>query len=175
MNIIFCTYSSHAAPILDILNDAIINSTALYDYSPRTMDNMTNWFKLKQEHNFPIIGVESSTGELMGFATYGFFRPFPANKYTVEHSVYIHPNHRKKGLGNILMNELIPLAKQQDYHTMIGAIDVTNKGSIVLHEKLGFCHAGTMKEVAFKFNRWLDLGFYQLLLSTPNTPDSNVS
>jgi phosphinothricin acetyltransferase len=170
MNFITCTYESHAHEILEILNDAIVNSTALYDYEPRNIESMVNWFQQKKIGSFPIIGAVNDAGQLMGFASYGTFRAWPAYKYSVEHSVYIHKYHRGKGLGRLLMQKLITTASQQQYHVMIGGIDVSNIASVILHEKLGFTHAGTIKEVAFKFNRWLDLGLYQLRLNTPDNP-----
>jgi phosphinothricin acetyltransferase len=170
MNFISCTYERHADEILEILNEAIINSTALYDYDARTKESMVNWFQQKELGSFPVIGLEDDVGQLMGFATYGTFRAWPAYKYSVEHSVYIHKNHNGKGLGRLLMEELIAVAVQQQYHTMIGGIDISNAGSILFHEKLGFSHVGTIKEAAFKFNRWLDLGMYQRMLETPDHP-----
>lgn len=170
MQFVVCTYEDHASAILEILNEAIVHSTALYDYQPRPFESMTPWFEAKRKGNFPVIGAISSQGELMGFATYGTFRPFPAYKYTVEHSVYVHSNHRGKGLGLSLMMQLIALAKSQDVHVMIGGIDLSNQASIRLHERLGFRLAGKISQAAFKFNRWLDLGFYQLTLETPAKP-----
>lgn len=170
MNFTTCTYESHAYEILEILNEAIVSSTALYDYEPRTIETMVHWFQQKEIGSYPIIGVVNDADQLMGFATYGTFRAWPAYKYSVEHSVYIHKDHRGKGLGRLLMEKLITAAREQQYHTMIGGIDISNIGSVILHEKLGFTHAGTIKEAAFKFNRWLDLGMYQLLLDTPDNP-----
>jgi len=170
MNFITCSYELHASEVLEILNEEIINSTALYDYEPRTFDSMLHWFQQKDNGCFPVIGAVNGAGELMGFATYGIFRGWAAYKYSVEHSVYIHKNHRGKGLGLLLMKKLITTASQQQYHTMIGGIDISNVGSVMLHEKLGFTHIGTVKEAAYKFNRWLDLGLYQLLLNTPDNP-----
>ena len=170
MTFITCTYTSHAQEVLDILNQAIISSTALYDYKPRTVDTMVGWFKQKNIGGFPVIGATNDAGQLMGFATYGTFRAWPAYKYSVEHSVYIHMDHRGKGLGRLLMQQLIISARRQQYHTMIGGIDISNIASISLHEKLGFTHAGTIKQAAYKFDRWLDLGFYQLLLDSPKNP-----
>ena len=170
MDFVTCTYELHAIEILEILNETILNSTSLYDYEVRTMESMTTWFSVKQKGNFPIIGVINKKGKLMGFASFDTFRAWPAYKYSVEHSVYIHTDHRGKGIGRKLMEKLIELAKQQQYHTMIGGLDIANTGSIVLHEKLGFVHSGTIKEAAFKFGRWLDLGFYQLILNTPINP-----
>ena len=168
--IVQCTFERHADAILDIFNDAIVNSTALYDYKPRTPQNMVTWFEAKRAGGFPVIGVEGGDGSLLGFGSYGTFRAYPANKYTVEHSVYVHKDARGKGLGRVLLEELIVLARGNNLHAMIGGIDATNSGSIALHEKLGFKHVGTLPEVGFKFGRWLDLAFYQRLLDTPKQP-----
>lgn len=165
-----CTFEQHAAAILDILNDAIVYSTALYDYQPRQMQNMVTWFEAKRAGHFPVIGIEDAQGTLLAFGSYGSFRAFPAYKYTVEHSVYVHKNHRGHGLGAHIMQALIAAAKEQDLHAMVGAIDANNAGSIALHERLGFKHVGTLPQVGFKFGRWLDLAFYQLLLDTPAQP-----
>jgi phosphinothricin acetyltransferase len=170
MEFVTCNFDAHAAPILEILNDAIVNSTALYDYKPRTMDNMVSWFKTKESGRFPVIGAVDEQGTLLGFASYGTFRAWPAYKYSVEHSIYIHPAHRGKGLGFKLMHRLIEAASAQNYHVMVGGIDVTNAASIALHERLGFTHAGTIREAGFKFGRWLDLAFYQKVLVTPAIP-----
>lgn len=169
-SIVRCTYEAHAEAILDIFNEAILNSTALYDYKPRPLDSMTGWFKAKQTGGFPVIGMEDSAGTLLGFGSYGTFRAWPAYKYSVEHSVYVHKDHRGKGLGSTLVRELIAAGKQDGVHSMIGGIDASNTGSIALHEKLGFKHAGTLHQVGYKFGRWLDLAFYELLLGTPEHP-----
>ena len=170
MNIVSCTHKRHADAVLDILNDAIVHSTAIYDYQPRSFESMAGWFGSKEKGNFPVLGLEDEAGELAGFASYGTFRAWPAYKYSVEHSVYIRKDRRGQGLGRLLMQELIGMARQQDYHCMIGGIDMNNAGSIALHEKLGFTHAGTIRQAGFKFGEWLDLGFYQLLLDTPAQP-----
>ncbi len=173
MRIVNCCGRLHAEAILAILNEAIVGSTALYDYRPRTRASMDGWFATKQENGFPIIGAESEAGELMGFASYGTFRPWPAYKYSVEHAVYVHRDHRRKGLGRILMQYLIERAREQEYHVVIGGIDMENTASIALHRSLGFVHAGTVRQAGFKFGRWLDLGFYQLTLDTPHSPQDD--
>ncbi|MFC4308530.1 GNAT family N-acetyltransferase [Steroidobacter flavus] len=170
MKFVTCTLSDHGAAILDILNEQIRTSTAVYEYVERSPDSMATWFKAKEVKNYPVIGVEDEHGTLMGFATYGVFRERPAYKYTVEHSVYVHQDHRGKGLGLALMERLIEAARAQDLHVMVGGIDATNAGSIAMHEKLGFVHAGTIRESGFKFGGWLDLAFYQLTLRTPLNP-----
>jgi L-amino acid N-acyltransferase len=178
MQLITCTYEMHGKAILDILNEAIANSTALYDYYPRTLASMVMWFEAKQAGNFPVLGIVDGTDcqrqtkgqRLLGFASYGHFRAWPAYKYSIEHSVYVHKDFRGQGIGWELMQQLIIQARAQQYHTLIGGIDLANQASIALHLKLGFKHAGTIEQAGFKFGRWLDLGFYQLLLATPDCP-----
>lgn len=169
MEFVACTYEAHAIAILDILNEAIVNTTALYDYEPRSLSQMQDWFKAKASGQFPVIGAVENN-QLLGFASYGTFRAWPAFKYSVEHSVYVHNGHRRRGVGRSLLHQLIAAATEQQYHTLIGGIDADNTGSIALHEALGFHHAGTIRQAGFKFGRWLDLAFYQRLLETPHTP-----
>ncbi|WP_288382869.1 GNAT family N-acetyltransferase [uncultured Acinetobacter sp.] len=174
LRIVDCTEQQHSTEILDILNDAIMHSTALYDYKPRTQESMVQWFKTKRTHQFPVIGAVNAQGQLMGFASFGTFRAFPAYKYTVEHSVYIHKDFRGQGLSTVLMQALIERAKAADVHVMVGCIDATNVASIKLHEKLGFRYSGTITQAGFKFGRWLDAAFYQLTLETPVEPCDDV-
>ncbi len=168
--LVACSFERHADAILAIFNDAILNSTALYDYQPRTMQNMVAWFEAKRSGNFPVIGLEDEQGKLLAFGSYGTFRAFPAYKYSVEHSVYVQQDHRGQGLGHIILQQLIKAARDQQLHALIGAIDASNASSIALHERMGFQHVGTLPQVGFKFGRWLDLAFYQLLLDTPAEP-----
>lgn len=168
MHLIRCD-RSYSDQILAIFNDAILNSTALYDYKPRTAANMTTWFETKERGGFPVIGLVDK-GNLLGFGSYGTFRAWPAYKYSVEHSIYLAPNFRGRGLGKMLLKAIIDAARAQDYHVLIGGIDSQNAASIRLHKSQGFEFAGRIKEVGFKFGRWLDLDLYQLILSTPLGP-----
>ena len=170
MKIVQCQPERHTGQILAIFNEAIVNSTALYDYKPRTSEMMATWFETKAKGKYPVIGVEEDSGELMGFASYGPFRAWPAYKYSVEHSVYVDARFRGQGIGRLLLEHVIKAARDQDYHLLVGGIDATNQASIALHEKLGFRHCGTIQQVGFKFGRWLDLAFYQLTLTTPLRP-----
>lgn len=168
--IVRCSHEQHATAILNIFNEAIATSTALYDYKPRAPESMVPWFEAKAKCGFPVIGLEDDSGNLVAFGSYGTFRVWPAYKYSVEHSVYVHKDHRGQGLGKVVVQELIAAARENNVHCMIGGIDATNVGSVALHKGLGFTEAGTIKQVAFKFGRWLDLSFYQLLLETPLIP-----
>jgi L-amino acid N-acyltransferase len=168
--VVDCTLEEHGQAILAIFNEAIVNSTALYDYKERTMADMVSWFGTKEVGGFPVLGIVDSTGALLGFATFGEFRARPAYKYTVEHSIYVHHDHRGKGLGKELLRVVVAAAEAQGRHAIIGGIDADNRGSIALHEKAGFQLVGTLPQVGFKFGRWLDLVFYQLTLTTPQNP-----
>jgi len=124
LRFVSCTHESHARETLDILNEAIVNSTALYDYKPRKPESMVAWFQAKEAGRYPVVGAVAEGGQLLGFATYGAFRAWPAYKYSVEHSVYVHKDHRGRGIGLALMSQLIDAATNQQYHVILGGIDV---------------------------------------------------
>lgn len=150
--------------ILEIVNDAILNTTAIYDYNVRTLNEQISWFMEKQEQNFPVIVATDENDKVVGFGTYGTFRIKMGFQFTVEHSVYVKEGFSGKGIGKELLHELIALAKEQKLHVMIGCIDAENMSSIHFHEKFGFKKSGVLKECAFKFDKWLDLQLMQLLL-----------
>ena len=129
---------------------------------------------IKKSHNSPIVGAFDKDGTLLGFATFGMFRVRPAYKYTVEHSVYVRPDKRGLGLGKVLLKEIIKKAEEQNFHVLVGVIDASNDVSIKLHESEGFKQTGIIKEVGFKFGKWLDAAFYQLILKTPENPSDDV-
>lgn len=158
-----------ASDILEIYNDVILTSTAVYKYSIETLQEREQWLQLKEQQGFPVFVYEES-GKVIGFATYGPFRPFPAYKYTIEHSVYVHKEHHQKGIGSKLMKRLISTANEKGYAIMIAGIDASNTGSIKAHEKLGFTYSGTIRKSGYKFGKWLDLAFYQLELDGPAQP-----
>lgn len=149
--------------ILDIVNHEILNSTVLYEYDTRTISQQQKWFAEKKNQGWPVVVAEQNKC-LVGFGTYGLFRQRIAYQNSVEHSVYVHKDFRGKTIGHQLMTELVNRAKKQEYHTMVAGIDSTNQDSVEFHRKFGFEMVGTFKEVGFKFNRWLDVVFIQLML-----------
>lgn len=161
---------SRAPEILAILNEAIQSSTALYDYHPRALSTMDGWFDVKERQRYPVVGAVDETDKLVGFASYGTFRAWPAYKYSVEHSIYVAQGCRGKGIGRKLLAAIIERARQQEYHTLIAGIDAQNAVSIALHRQFGFEFCGEIRHAGFKFQRWLDLQFYQLILETPQHP-----
>lgn len=170
VSVVECSYDRHGERVLEIVNHAILTSTALYDYAPRDLNQIEAWFSNKSIGGWPILGIESSGGELRAFGSYGPFRNFPAYKYTVEHSVYVAQEYRGQGLGRRILQLLIDQAQQDNYHALIGAIDANNSASCALHDKLGFELVGKLPQVGFKFGNWLDLALYQLTLNTPDKP-----
>ena len=155
--------------ILEIFNDNIVNSTAIYMYKEQTLEQRMAWFEAKQQSGEPLFVFEEN-GVVAGYATYGTFRPYPAFHYTVEHSVYVHKNHYKKGIASQLMHALIDFARSHEVKTMVACIDKENEASLRIHEKLGFIYSGTIRNAGYKFGRWLDLVFYQLDFEGPQQP-----
>jgi len=149
--------------IVDIINYNILHSTALYDYHPRTVAQQETIFQEKIDKGFPVIVAETN-GKVIGFGYYSEFRFREAYKFTVEHSVYAHPDWQGKGIGKLLLDELITSAKKQNIHTLIGVIDAENEGSIAFHQRMGFEVKGILQETGFKFNRWLHSVFVQRIL-----------
>jgi phosphinothricin acetyltransferase len=155
--------SADVPKILDIINYSILHTTANYNYDIQSLEVQQKWFEDKKAKNFPVIVAEVNE-IVIGFGSYGTFREKIGYQYTVEHSVYVEDEFTGKGIGKLLLSELIQLAKQQGFHVMIGAIDADNKGSIAFHKKFSFVENGIIKEAGFKFGKWLDLLFMQLIL-----------
>ncbi|MEP7259519.1 MAG: N-acetyltransferase family protein, partial [Flavitalea sp.] len=112
-------------PILVIYNDAILNTTAVYDYEPHTLQMRTAWYEQKLADGFPVFVAEIN-GKVCGFSSFGHFRSFAAYKYTVESSVYVSDQYRRKGIGKQLLTPLIERAKEMQLHSLIAAIDASN-------------------------------------------------
>ena len=149
--------------IVEIINFNILNSTALYDYHPRTLEQQQAIFEDKLKKGFPII-VATMDNRIVGFGYYSEFRFREAYRFTVEHSVYVANDYYGKGIGKQLFSELISLAKKQKLHTMVAVIDSENQSSVVFHERFGFATVGIIKESGYKFDRWLHSVIMQLLL-----------
>ena len=124
---------------------------------------MPEWYNEKLENNFPVF-VSTEGDVVTGFVTYGKFRMRPAYQFSMEHSIYVHHEHRQKGIAKVLMPFIIDEARKANIHTLIGGIDAENEVSIFFHEKFGFEKVAHIKEAGYKFERWLDLVFMQLIL-----------
>ena len=149
----------------DIFNDAVLNTTAIWMDNVVDLANRQAWFAARAQQGYPILVAENADGEVVGYASFGDWRPFDGFCHTVEHSVYIRADQRGKGLGPQLLTALIERAKACDKHVMVAAIESSNAASIGLHQRLCFAITGQMPQVGRKFGRWLDLTFMQLILT----------
>jgi L-amino acid N-acyltransferase len=149
--------------MLAIYNDAILNTTAVYDYQPRSSDLQRQWFETKQAQRLPVF-VAHDGATIIGFGSFGPFRPWPAYQFTVENSLYVDSTHRRKGAGTALLASLVSAARNAGYHAMVAGIDATNEASLALHRKAGFEPVAHFREVGWKFERWLDLVFMERML-----------
>ena len=155
--------------ILQIYNHAIEHTTAVFDYRPHTIEMRREWFRAKQAASLPVL-VAGEAGAVSGFATYGPFRAWPAYKYSIEHSVYVDPAVHRRGIGSALVRAVLDEARARDLHVVMAGITSDNGVSLRLHERLGFKEVAHIPQVGFKFGRWLDLKFLQIVFDTPRTP-----
>ena len=154
--------------LLEIYNEAVLHTTAVWDDAPRTFFQQQQWFETKRAHDQPIL-IALRGGELAGFCSYGPFRPWPGYRFTVENSVYTHRAHRRCGIARQLLTRLIHHATARGMHSIIGGIEAQNHASIRLHAALGYTQAACLHQVGWKFERWLDLVLMEKQLNlTPN-------
>lgn len=149
--------------LLSIYNDIILHTTAVYDYEPHTLEMRKQWFETKKQQGFPVFVAEEK-GRILGFSSIGPFRAWAAYKYSAENSVYVAAEARGKGIGKLLIPPLIAAAKNLQLHTIIAGVDAANESSLRLHRSFGFEEVAHFKQVGWKFERWLDLKFLQLIL-----------
>lgn len=157
---------SDAEAISEIYNREVLGSTATFDLVPRSIDEQRSWLIDRSGAHAVIVAVEAdpSVNTLAGFASLSPFRSRPAYSTTVESSVYVHPDHRRKGVAGELMLELITTAKSHGFHSMIARIADSQDASLALHFKMGFELVGVEREIGRKFGRWLDVSVLQVML-----------
>lgn len=153
-----------ADAILAIVNDAILNTTAWYDHDPWDAARLAEWLDVKTSGGWPVLVAETADGRVAGFGSFGPFRARAAYARTAEHSVYVSADCRGQGHGRVLLEAVVDAARAHGLHTLIGGVDSENTGSLAFHRALGFEEAGRLREVGWKFGRWLTLVFMQKLL-----------
>jgi len=146
--------------IVAIYNDVIATSTAVYSSVPVTLEERRKWWRARVEAGYPLLVALDESG-VAGFSTFGDFRSWPGYRFTVEHTVHVRADRRGSGVGTKLLEALFPRAASLGKHMMIAGVDAANTASIRFHERLGFEQAGHLREVGYKFDRWLDLVFLQ--------------
>ncbi|NHO31148.1 GNAT family N-acetyltransferase [Acetobacter fallax] len=149
--------------VLEITNQAILDTTALWVSKPYTYQERLHWFRQRRDDGWPVL-VAHEAGQVLGFGSYGPFRSYEGYAKTVEHSVYVAAEARKMGVGRALLEALVAEATQQSMHVMIGAITADNVASVALHEQCGFLKAGILPQVGAKAGNWLDLLFMYRIL-----------
>jgi L-amino acid N-acyltransferase len=150
--------------ILAIHNDAVLTTTAIWNETVVDLANRRAWLNERRQQGYPVL-VAIENNEVLGYASFGDFRPWQGYRYTVEHSVYVKPGHRRSGLGTALLESLLERARLLQKHVMIGGIEGSNEASLKLHARLGFRVVGRLEQVGTKFGRWLDLVFVQYTLT----------
>lgn len=161
-----------------IYNHAVEHTTAIWNDQLVDADNRREWLTGRQAAGFPVLvavedfaveddvadSADDPAAHVLGYATYGPYRPHDGYRHTVEHSVYVREGQQGRGIGSLLMDALIARARENRVHVIVAGIDAANTGSIRLHERLGFSRVGLLTEVGTKFGSWLDLAFLQLTL-----------
>lgn len=163
--------SEDCAAIAEIYNHAVQHTAAIWNDQTVDVDNRIAWFEARKIAGYPVL-VSEENGVVTGYASFGDWRAFDGFRHTVEHSVYVHPQHQGKGLGRALLAQLILEAKQIGKHVMVAGIESQNAASLKLHASLGFVTTAQMPQVGTKFGRWLDLTFMQLQLDERQEPDA---
>jgi L-amino acid N-acyltransferase len=145
-----------------IYNREVTGSTVTFDLVPRTSAEQAEWLEARSGAHAVIVATDG--GELMGFASLSPYRDRPAYSTSVEDSVYVAPEARGRGVGRMLLEELVKLATQHGFHTVMARIVGGHEASIALHRSVGFEVVGTEHEVGRKFGRWLDVVLMQRML-----------
>lgn len=146
--------------LVAIYNEVIATSTAIYSYEPVTLAERREWWRARAALGYPVLVAADASG-VLGLATFGDFRAPPGYRFTVEHSVHVRADCRGRGVGTQLLQALLPRAAACNKRIMIAGVDAANAASIRFHERLGFTQVGHLREVGYKFDRWLDLVFLQ--------------
>lgn len=150
--------------LLDIYNYEVEHGLATFDLNPKTMEERLPWFREHNVGNHPLIVAEED-GKAVGYASLSSYRDKEAYQATVELSIYIDPEYRRRGIAGELASSLLKTARERhDIHTVVSVITGGNEASIRLHERLGFVHCGTIREVGVKFGKLLDIENYQLMV-----------
>jgi phosphinothricin acetyltransferase len=152
------------AGILEIYNEAVLNTTATYDYEPQTMEQRAAWFQEHQQNNYPVFVAVDNGERVVGWSALSPYRNRLGYRFTAENSVYVAVDQRGRGIGRLLMPPLIEAARARGLHAILAAIDAQNQVSIRLHAAFSFEKAGLFKQAGFKFGRWLDVLFMERIV-----------
>lgn len=157
--------------ILEIYNEAVLNTTASYDLEPRTLDHRLAWFDEHVRNDYAIFVAEDpDTAQVVGWSSLSRYHDRYGYRFTAENSVYVAATRRGRGLGGLLLAPLLEAARHRGLHTLIAAIDASNTASLRLHTRFGFVQAGLFRQVGHKFDRWLDVAYLQKFVNGSAPP-----
>jgi phosphinothricin acetyltransferase len=156
--------------ITAIYNDILTHSTAIYNDRPAAVADRIAWWRTRLEEHYPVL-VATDGERICGFGSYGDFRSWPGYRYTVEGTVHVASGLRGQGVGSLLLKALIVQARQAGKHSMIAGVDSENTASLRFLERFGFERAGHLREIGYKFDRFLDLVFLQYWITPPTGRD----
>ncbi len=151
------------AEIRQIWNYYIEHTTINFDYQAKTMGEVEHWFDLKQKQALPVLVVKIDNN-VVGYASYGIFRPWEGFKFSIEHGLYLKENVQGKGIGRHLLESLLNHAQNQGFVTSIAVITADNMASIKFHEHVGFKKIAYLEKIGYKFEQWLDCIYMQKML-----------
>lgn len=158
-----------AESIASIFNEAVLNTTAIWMDDVVDIADRQDWIAAREARGYPVL-VATEGGRVLGYASFGDFRPYGGYRDTVENSIYVHPDARGKGVASALLDALIDRARALGKHVVVAGITANNEASIRLHERAGFRETARMPQVGQKFGDWLDLVFMQLMLDERPQP-----
>jgi len=149
--------------INDIYNHYVLCSTCTYQTEPETMDGRRAWFEAHAEKH-PVTVAVDAAGRVVGWGSLSAFHKRAAYGRTVENSVYVHHDAQRRGIGRRLLADLIGRAGPAGHHTILALIDAEQAASVGLHEAMGFGRVAFLREVGFKFGRWLHVIYMQRMV-----------
>ncbi len=152
--------------INDIYNHYVLHSTCTYQEEPETLQARQLWFT-RHDQDHPVIVAELD-GRVVGWGSLSEYHPRSAYSRTVENSVYVHHELHRRGIGSLLLSDLITRSRARGHHAIIAGIDAEQEASVALHERFAFQRVGRLRQVGFKFGRWLDVISMELLLEGPH-------
>jgi L-amino acid N-acyltransferase len=160
--------------ILSIYNHAALHTTAVWTDVASDVAERRSWFDARSKSGFPVLVAEASR-EVIGFASFTDFRPWPGYRHTVENSIYVDPSFHRRGAARALLRSLIARAIELGKHTMVAGIEASNEASLALHRGEHFMESGRIPEIGCKFGRWLDLVFLSKTLDDRAGPGDAIS
>lgn len=150
--------------ILEIYNDAVLNTTASAEYEPRSLESRYAWFDEHERAGYPIFVASNNANEIVGWSSLSPYRERYGYRFTAENSIYVHPQWRGRGVGKLLLPPSIEAAREMKLHALLASISADNEVSLKLHAQFGFEKVAHFKETIYKFGRWLDVVYMEKLL-----------